>query len=137
MKAKKLPGWLDLLLIGGTFAGLLWLERRRPLRRAVEPKLRREGRNLAVAALSEFHGNPSPNRIIARSKVFNYIRVLANVVVERNLHVDLLGRNAAMFDCVRLVNKLHGKNLLRGSVQRLRFSDAVCLLCEQVTFAWR
>src|SRR5207237_7457734 len=52
MKAKKLPGWLDLLLIGGTFAGLLWLERRRPLRRAVEPKLRREGRNLAVAALS-------------------------------------------------------------------------------------
>jgi sterol desaturase/sphingolipid hydroxylase (fatty acid hydroxylase superfamily) len=52
MKQKNLPGWLELLLIGGTFAGLLWLERRRPLRRAVEPKPRREGRNLTVAALS-------------------------------------------------------------------------------------
>src|SRR5262249_21577383 len=52
MKSKKGSGWLDLLVIGGTFAALLWLERRRPLRRAVEPKARREGRNLAVAALS-------------------------------------------------------------------------------------
>src|SRR5438105_408251 len=51
MKQSKGSGWLDLLVIG-TFAALLWLERRRPLRRAVEPKARREGRNLAVAALS-------------------------------------------------------------------------------------
>ena len=40
------------VLIAGTFAALLWLEHRRPLRRAVEPKKRRLGRNLAVAALS-------------------------------------------------------------------------------------
>jgi sterol desaturase/sphingolipid hydroxylase (fatty acid hydroxylase superfamily) len=50
--AKRLPGWLGPLLIGGTLGTLLWLERRRPLRRAVEPKPRREGRNFAVAALS-------------------------------------------------------------------------------------
>jgi sterol desaturase/sphingolipid hydroxylase (fatty acid hydroxylase superfamily) len=37
-------------LILGAFGLLVWLERRRPLRRAVEPKLRREARNLAVAA---------------------------------------------------------------------------------------
>jgi sterol desaturase/sphingolipid hydroxylase (fatty acid hydroxylase superfamily) len=36
-------------LILGAFGLLVWLERRRPLRRAVEPKLRREARNLAVA----------------------------------------------------------------------------------------
>ena len=35
----------------GAFGLLAWLERRRPLRRAVEPKLRREARNLAVAAV--------------------------------------------------------------------------------------
>ena len=52
MSAKKVPGWLSALLIGGTFCGLLWLERRRPLRRSVEPKTRRNVRNLAVAALS-------------------------------------------------------------------------------------
>jgi sterol desaturase/sphingolipid hydroxylase (fatty acid hydroxylase superfamily) len=52
MSGKKVPGWLSLLLVGGTLGTLLWLERRRPLRRAVEPKPRREGRNLAVAALS-------------------------------------------------------------------------------------
>jgi sterol desaturase/sphingolipid hydroxylase (fatty acid hydroxylase superfamily) len=37
-------------LVVGAFGLLVWLERRRPLRRAVEPKLRREARNLAVAA---------------------------------------------------------------------------------------
>jgi sterol desaturase/sphingolipid hydroxylase (fatty acid hydroxylase superfamily) len=50
--AKRLPGWLTAALVGGTFAGLVWLERRRPLRRAVEPKGRRNARNLTVAALS-------------------------------------------------------------------------------------
>jgi len=49
---EKGGGWLDLLVVGGALAGLLWLERRRPLRRPVEPKTRREGRNLAVAVLS-------------------------------------------------------------------------------------
>jgi sterol desaturase/sphingolipid hydroxylase (fatty acid hydroxylase superfamily) len=47
-----MPAWLSGLLIGGTFCALLWLERRYPLRRSVEPKLRRNARNLAVAALS-------------------------------------------------------------------------------------
>jgi len=50
---KKVPGWLSRLLVGGTFCSLLWLERRRPLRhRQVEPKARRNARNLAVASLS-------------------------------------------------------------------------------------
>jgi len=44
--------WLNFAVIGGALAALLWLERRRPLRRSVEPKLRREGRNMAMAALS-------------------------------------------------------------------------------------
>ena len=39
-------------MVAGTFALLLWLEGRRPLRRTVEPKGRRLARNLAVAALS-------------------------------------------------------------------------------------
>jgi sterol desaturase/sphingolipid hydroxylase (fatty acid hydroxylase superfamily) len=37
-------------LVLGAAGLLVWLERRRPLRRAVEPKPRREARNLAVAA---------------------------------------------------------------------------------------
>jgi sterol desaturase/sphingolipid hydroxylase (fatty acid hydroxylase superfamily) len=41
-----------LLLIGGAFAALYWLERRRPLRREVESKPRRTARNLAVAGLA-------------------------------------------------------------------------------------
>ena len=52
MSAKKVPGWLSALLVGGAFAGLVWWERRRPLRRATQPKLRRDARNLTVAALS-------------------------------------------------------------------------------------
>lgn len=53
MTQRTLPGWLRGLLVGGTFLTLMWLERRRPLRRRqVEPKTRREGRNLAIAGLS-------------------------------------------------------------------------------------
>jgi sterol desaturase/sphingolipid hydroxylase (fatty acid hydroxylase superfamily) len=39
-------------LIAGAFGLLWWLERRRPLRQSVEPKLARQPRNLAVAALA-------------------------------------------------------------------------------------
>ena len=51
MKNLKLPAWLNVTLIIGAFGALLWLERRRPLRREVEPKLRRTARNLAVAGI--------------------------------------------------------------------------------------
>ena len=48
---EQLPAWLGVLMVGGTFATLAWLEGRRPLRRRrVEPRLRRGLRNLAVAA---------------------------------------------------------------------------------------
>ena len=48
---SPLPGWLSACLVAGTFLTLAVLERRRPLRRAVEPALQRTGRNLAIAAL--------------------------------------------------------------------------------------
>ncbi len=52
VKAKEIPLWVRATLVLGTFATLAWLERRRPLREAVEPKIRRQTRNLAVAAAS-------------------------------------------------------------------------------------
>ena len=48
----KVPGWLTLPLVLGAFAALVWLERKRPLRSEVEPKLTRGARNLAVASVS-------------------------------------------------------------------------------------
>lgn len=52
MKRKKLPGWLSGSLVAGSFVLLWLLERRRPLRREVEPKLDRVTRNLATAGLA-------------------------------------------------------------------------------------
>ena len=52
MTSRPLPLWLAGAVVAGTFALLLWLEGRRPLRRTVEPKTWRLARNLAVAALS-------------------------------------------------------------------------------------
>jgi sterol desaturase/sphingolipid hydroxylase (fatty acid hydroxylase superfamily) len=51
---KRPPGsaWINTVAVIGEFCLLLWLERHRPLRRAVEPKLRRSARNLSVATLS-------------------------------------------------------------------------------------
>ncbi len=51
-RERKLPAWLSGSLFVGAL-GLLWLfERRRPLRNETESKLRRTGRNLAVAGLA-------------------------------------------------------------------------------------
>ncbi|HYG64283.1 MAG TPA: sterol desaturase family protein [Thermoanaerobaculia bacterium] len=52
MKRKKVPVWISAPLVLGTFAALVWWERRRPLRPETEPKLRRNLRNLAVAGVS-------------------------------------------------------------------------------------
>ena len=52
MTSRPLPLWLAGTVVAGTFALLLWLEGRRPLRRTVEPKGRRLARNLVVVALS-------------------------------------------------------------------------------------
>ena len=49
--SRALPPWLTAALVTGTFLALALFERRRPLRRAVEPGLQRTGRNLAIAAL--------------------------------------------------------------------------------------
>jgi sterol desaturase/sphingolipid hydroxylase (fatty acid hydroxylase superfamily) len=51
-KNREVPSWLGAALVAGAF-GALWLwERRRPLRRSVEPKLERNARNAAVAGLA-------------------------------------------------------------------------------------
>lgn len=52
MKPTKLPLWISAPLIAGAFGALLWAELRRPLRRSVESKGRRNVRNIAVAAVS-------------------------------------------------------------------------------------
>ncbi|MCL5745794.1 MAG: sterol desaturase family protein [Acidobacteria bacterium] len=51
MKDRMPPGWLVAPLAVGGLLLLAWLERRRPLRRPVEPKVRREARNLAIAGI--------------------------------------------------------------------------------------
>ena len=49
---KEVPSWLSATLVLATVGGLIWLERRRPLRRCTQDKRRRDLRNLAVAGLS-------------------------------------------------------------------------------------
>ena len=52
LRSRPVPGWLNVLLVGGTLATLLVLERRRPLRRRVEPQLRHDARNFALASIA-------------------------------------------------------------------------------------
>lgn len=49
---RKVPAWLGASLAAGAFGALVWLERRRPLRRSVESKLTRDARNLFVAGVA-------------------------------------------------------------------------------------
>jgi sterol desaturase/sphingolipid hydroxylase (fatty acid hydroxylase superfamily) len=52
VRKREVPAWLSVPLVVGAFGLLWWLERRRPLRREVEPKIRRTARNLAVAGVA-------------------------------------------------------------------------------------
>jgi sterol desaturase/sphingolipid hydroxylase (fatty acid hydroxylase superfamily) len=52
MENRKMIAWWSTPLIIGAFAALVLLERRRPLRSDVEPKLTRTARNLTVAGIS-------------------------------------------------------------------------------------
>jgi sterol desaturase/sphingolipid hydroxylase (fatty acid hydroxylase superfamily) len=52
MLGRELPGWLAGALVLGTFAAVLWFETKRPLRKQTQKKLKRDTRNLALAAVS-------------------------------------------------------------------------------------
>jgi sterol desaturase/sphingolipid hydroxylase (fatty acid hydroxylase superfamily) len=52
MLARPVPPWIVGVLGAATLLLLHWLETRKPLRRSVEPKLRREARNATVAGVS-------------------------------------------------------------------------------------
>src|SRR6202140_5479708 len=65
--ASPIPGWLSACVVAGTFLTLAILERRRPLRRTVEPGLRRTGRNLAIATLGANALNPAETQAGGRA----------------------------------------------------------------------
>jgi sterol desaturase/sphingolipid hydroxylase (fatty acid hydroxylase superfamily) len=65
--ATVMPRWLSTCLVAGTFLTLAVLERRRPLRRPVEPAARRLGRNLALAAVGAVAVHVAEAPIVARA----------------------------------------------------------------------
>src|ERR1051325_2775499 len=65
--ASIVPRWLSMCLVAGPFVSLAILERRRPLRRSVEPAVQRTGRNLAIAALGAIAVHIAEAPIVARA----------------------------------------------------------------------
>ena len=51
IRTRRLPGWVTGIVVAGTFLALTWFERKRPLRKSVEPKPIREARNLTIAGI--------------------------------------------------------------------------------------
>jgi sterol desaturase/sphingolipid hydroxylase (fatty acid hydroxylase superfamily) len=64
--ASPIPRWLSACVVAGTFLTLAVLERRRPLRRAVEPGVRRTGRNLAIATIGSIAVSLAETPIVTR-----------------------------------------------------------------------
>lgn len=63
---RPLPRWLTVGLAVGGFAALVWLERRQALRQPqLEPKLRRDVRNLAVGGLGAIALHVAERPIVA------------------------------------------------------------------------
>lgn len=89
VREKTVPGWLGAVLTLGTFAALVWLENRRPLRGAVESKLRRNARNLAVATLGAVSVQLAENPVV---------RPLSRLVEHRQLGLLKLVRLPAWLE---------------------------------------
>lgn len=88
-RERNVPGWLGAVLMLGTFAALVWLENRRPLRGAVESKLRRNARNLAVATLGAVSVQLAENPVV---------RPLSRLVERRQLGLLKLVRLPAFLE---------------------------------------
>ena len=84
-----------------------------------------------IPSFSEFHGYPYPMNIIARAKKLNYILMLANVFVQRDLHVQLLLADAALPDGMVLVDELDSDEWL-GAVERCGFADTALRLALHI-----
>jgi sterol desaturase/sphingolipid hydroxylase (fatty acid hydroxylase superfamily) len=65
--AFPIPRWLSACIVTGTFLTLAILERRRPLRRTVEPGLQHTSRNLAIATLGAIAVHLAETPIVARA----------------------------------------------------------------------
>src|SRR5579864_7462266 len=65
--ASPIPRWLSACIVTGTFLTFAILERRRPLRRTVEPGLQRTGRNLTMATLGAIAVHLAETPIVARA----------------------------------------------------------------------
>jgi hypothetical protein len=51
-QGKRIPTWVSGVVVLGAFAAILWAETRNPLRQQKHHKIRRDVRNLAIAAMS-------------------------------------------------------------------------------------
>jgi len=69
-KLNPLPDWVTGLVIAGTFGGLLVSELLRPLRKSVEPKLRRDARNLTIAGIGALAVAVSEQPVARRLSAF-------------------------------------------------------------------
>ena len=82
MKGERFLKLLGVSVALGTFGALVWLENRRPLRRSIESKTVRNGRNLAVAGLSavalQLFENPvvEPLTKLVERKNFGLLKII-------------------------------------------------------------
>ena len=91
---RKLPTWIGAsLAAAGAFGALVWLERRRPLRRGeVESKLERDARNLAVAGVAAAALQIAERPVVARLTALverRKVGLLKQVALPRALEVGL------------------------------------------------
>ncbi|MBA3967873.1 MAG: sterol desaturase family protein [Nitrospirales bacterium] len=66
IRQKRVPAWVNGMLIIGTFFFLFWQERRRPLRPAVESISKRTGRNLMMAGITAITLQMTERPLISR-----------------------------------------------------------------------
>jgi len=89
---RKFPTWIGASLAVGAFGALVWLERRRPLRRPVESKLERDARNLAVAGVAAVALQLAERPVVERLTALverRRIGLLKQVALPRALEVAL------------------------------------------------
>lgn len=135
---REFPSWLSSLLIGGAVVSLLWLERKRPLRTRVEPKLRHDTRNLVVGALSaltiRLTEKPLTDRltqVVEKKKIGLVKQLNLSPIVETALAIALLDYTLYLWHVLTHKNKflwrfheVHHEDLDLTTTTAIRFHVA-------------
>jgi hypothetical protein len=86
-----------------------------------------------ISAFRQLHGYPCPQRVFARAKAVYDIRMLFEVRVQLDFHLNLLRRQPSLFERMFLIDEFDGDDRFRRIDGRGFADGGICALANGLT----